>query len=195
MEPTFFPTPADFRQWLAANHDKEKELLVGYYKVDSGRPSMTWPESVDQALCYGWIDGIRRRIDDQSYSIRFTPRKRDSTWSAVNLKRIGELIELGLAHSAGIKVFNERKQDKAVLYAYEQRDNPKLDESFEQQFRANQKAWDYFHSQPPWYQRTAVWWVISAKREETRLKRLATLIEDSANHRPLAQLDRRPKPE
>ena len=195
MDVTFFPTPADFRQWLSANHQTVPELWVGYYKKDSGRPSITWPESVDQALCFGWIDGIRKSIDGESYKIRFTPRRKDSIWSAVNIKRVGELTEQGLMQPAGLHAFAQRKQDKSVLYAYEQRANPQLEEAHEQQFRANEKAWAYFQSQPLGYRKTAVWWIISAKKEETRLKRLTTLIADSENGRPLAQLNRKPNSE
>lgn len=189
MEPLFFPTPADFRAWLDAHHDKEQELLVGFYKKGSGKPSITWPESVDQALCYGWIDGVRRRIDDESYSIRFTPRKARSTWSAVNIKRVGELTSLGLMQPAGLKAFEQRKEDNSEIYAYEQ-SSVELGNEYEQHFRANESAWAFFQSQAPWYRKTATHWVVSAKREETRQKRLATLIEDSAQGRTLAQLTR-----
>src|SRR5262245_51313572 len=119
MEPTFFPTPADFRAWLEANHETQRELLVGFYKTSTGKPSITWPESVDQALCFGWIDGIRKRIDDESYSIRFTPRKPDSNWSAVNIAKVKELTEQGLMRAAGIKVFENRKEEKSGVYSYE----------------------------------------------------------------------------
>jgi uncharacterized protein YdeI (YjbR/CyaY-like superfamily) len=195
MEPLFFPTPADFRQWLAENHETAPELWVGYYKKDTDRPSINWSESVDQALCFGWIDGIRKTIDDQSYKIRFTPRRKDSVWSAVNIKKVAELSEQGLMQPAGLRAFEQRKQDKSVIYAYEQRNNPQFEEAHQQQFRANEKAWAYFQSQPPGYRKTATWWVISAKQEATRLKRLATLITDSENNRPLAQFNRKPTSE
>jgi uncharacterized protein YdeI (YjbR/CyaY-like superfamily) len=183
LNPTFFPTPADWRAWLEANHDKATELLVGFYKKGSGRPSITWPESVDQALCFGWIDGVRRSIDEESYSIRFTPRKPTSNWSAVNIARVEELTKMGQMTPAGHRAFEKRADEKSGIYAYEQRHNAVLGEDFERQFRANPKAWEWFQSAPPSYRKTAIWWVISAKQEATRLKRLVTLIEDSAKGR------------
>ena len=179
MNPTFFETPAGFRAWLAANHATAGELWVGFYKKGGGRPSITWPESVDHALCYGWIDGIRKRIDDERYVIRFTPRRRGSMWSAVNLKRVTELIEQGLMQPAGLAVYGERDPDKAAQYAYE-RSHPTLDAAYEAEFRADAAAWAYWEAQPAHYRRGATHWVMSAKREETRRKRLATLMADSA---------------
>ena len=190
MKATFFPTPADFRAWFEKNHAKAPELLVGFYKRDSGKPSITWPESVDQALCFGWIDGIRRRIDDASYSIRFTPRKASSTWSVVNIKRVGELTKLGLMRPAGLKAFEARDEAKSALYSYEQRHSAQFSPAFEKQFRANKKAWDYFQTQAPSYRRLATYAVMSAKREETKLKRLEKLIEDCENRRPIGRLPR-----
>jgi uncharacterized protein YdeI (YjbR/CyaY-like superfamily) len=178
MEVTFFETPSEFRKWLEENHHAEKELWVGFYKKGSGKPSMTWPEAVDQALCFGWIDGIRKSIDVESYTNRFTPRKPGSTWSAVNIKRVGELAELGLMRPAGLAAFEKRDEKKAQLYSYEQA-NSKLDEPYERQFRANQGAWSFFQAQAPSYRRSAYWWIMSAKREETRQRRLAILIEES----------------
>jgi uncharacterized protein YdeI (YjbR/CyaY-like superfamily) len=186
----FFATPGQFRAWLEQNHAKEKELSVGFYKRDSRKPSITWPESVDAALCYGWIDGVRNSIDATSYRIRFTPRKPTSTWSAINVKRVAELTKLGLMRSAGIKAFEARKGDKTGIYAYEQRKTAKLPPPYEKQFRTNKKAWDFFQSQPPWYQRTAAYRVISAKQEATRLKRLAELIHDSAAGMKIKELRR-----
>jgi uncharacterized protein YdeI (YjbR/CyaY-like superfamily) len=185
MNPTFFATPADFHAWLAANHDKATELLVGFYKVGSGRPSMTWPESVDQALCYGWIDGIRRRVDDESYTIRFTPRRRGSTWSLVNTRRALELIEQGLMQPAGLAAFEARDAARTAEYSYENRPQG-LDAPYEAQFHGSPAAWAYWEAQPAHYRRGAAHWVMSAKREETRQKRLATLIEDSAAGRWIA---------
>jgi uncharacterized protein YdeI (YjbR/CyaY-like superfamily) len=189
----FFATPDDFRTWLDQHHAVEKELLVGFYKRDSGNPSITWPESVDCALSYGWIDGVRNSIDGISYQIRFTPRKPTSIWSAVNVKRVVELTKLGLMRPAGLKAFEARKGDKTAIYAYEQRKNAKLTPAYEKKFRTNKKAWDFFQSQPPWYQRTAAYRVISAKQEETRQKRLDQLIKDSAAARPIKELARTPK--
>jgi uncharacterized protein YdeI (YjbR/CyaY-like superfamily) len=184
-DPTFFPTPADFRAWLEKNHATAGELLVGFYKKGSGRSSITWPESVDQALCYGWIDGVRKRVDDESYTIRFTPRRPSSTWSEVNTKRATELIEQGLMQPAGLTAFEARDVEKTKLYSYEARSQP-LSESYEAEFRANAAAWAYWEAQPPHYRRGAAHWVMSAKREETRAKRLAALIEDSAADRWIA---------
>ncbi len=184
MDPTFFESPSDFRRWLEENHDKEKELWVGFHKKGSGKPSITWPESVDQALCFGWIDGVRKSLGETSYMIRFTPRKRRSIWSAVNIKRVGELTGLGLMQPAGLAAFEQREEKKSQVYAYEQADS-KLDDAYEQRFRENPQAWDFFQSQAPWYRRTTSWWVMSAKREETRLRRLAALMEASAKRERL----------
>lgn len=164
-------------------------MLVGFYKKDSGRPSITWPESVDAALCFGWIDGVRRRIDDISYSIRFTPRKARSIWSAVNIRRVEELTTKQLMHPAGIKAFETRQEERSGIYAFEQ-PNIKFESAQERQFRANGAAWKFFCSQPPWYQRTATWWVVSAKREETKEKRLTILIKNSEEGRTIPQLTR-----
>jgi uncharacterized protein YdeI (YjbR/CyaY-like superfamily) len=191
MKTLFFKTPADFRAWLEKHHATQQELSVGFYKRDSGKPSITWPESVDAALCYGWIDGVRNSIDEVSYRIRFTPRKATSTWSAINVKRVAELTKLGLVHPAGVKAFEARKGDKTGIYAYEQRRNAKLPPAFEKQFRANKKAWEFFQSQPPWYRRTTTYRVISAKQEGTRLRRLAELIRDSELGQPIKELGRR----
>src|ERR1044071_3495969 len=149
-KPVFFASQDDFRRWLAANHDKADELLVGFWKVGSGKPSMTWPESVDQALCFGWIDGVRKRIDDESYSIRFTPRKRDSVWSAVNIKRAEELKRLGVMREAGLRAFEARDEEKSRVYSYE-RATASFSPEEEKTFRANRKAWAYFAAQPPGY--------------------------------------------
>ncbi len=192
-KPAFFANPALWRRWLEENHGRHSELLVGFYRKDSGFPSITWPESVDAALCFGWIDGIRRNIDAVSYSIRFTPRKPASTWSAVNIKRAAELTELGLMHPAGLRAFAARKDSASAIYAYEQR---KIDLEPAQllRFQANPAAWEFFQSKPPSYRRTATWWVISAKRPETREKRLSTLIADSQAGRTLAHLTPTPRP-
>jgi len=187
-KPTFFPTPLDFRAWLEAHHDKFPELVVGFYKKDSGKPSITWPESVDAALCFGWIDGVRRSIDETSYTIRFTPRRPTSTWSAVNIKRIQQLKKTGLMHPAGLKAFAARSEKKSGIYSYEQRKSAKFTREQGKQFRANKSAWDFFRSQAPWYQRLTTYWVISAKKEETKLNRLSVLIDHSQNRRTLPQL-------
>jgi len=184
MNPTFFETPEAFRKWLAKNHDREDELLVGFYKRDSGRKSITWPESVDCALSYGWIDGVRRRIDDESYSIRFTPRRKGSIWSAINIKRVAELEKLGLMSDAGRKAFEARDEKKSAIYSYE--NAPKeLPAEMLARFQKNKKAWKWWSEQAPWYRRVTTHWVVSAKKEETRERRLATLIDDSANGRQI----------
>jgi uncharacterized protein YdeI (YjbR/CyaY-like superfamily) len=187
VKPTFFATPADFRRWLEKHHDSAKELLVGFYKRGSGRPSMTWPESVDQALCFGWIDGIRKRIDDESYTIRFTPRKPKSTWSAVNMRRMEELIKMKLVHASGLRAFGERIPSRSAIYSYEHSTRDFASE-YEKRFRANRAAWTFFNDQPPYYRRVAIHWVMTAKKEETRLRRLTTLIRDSAAGRRIAAM-------
>jgi len=179
MSPTFFPTPSDFRKWLEKNHQQETELLVGFYKKASGKPSITWPESVDQALCFGWIDGIRRSIDKESYSIRFTPRRPKSIWSPVNIKKVDELTKLGLMLPAGLEIFRMREDKMSDLYSFREK-KVTLGKDYERTFRANKTAWSNFSKMIPSYKKPAIWWVISAKQEVTRLKRLTTLIEDSA---------------
>jgi uncharacterized protein YdeI (YjbR/CyaY-like superfamily) len=189
-KPTFFAKPTDFRVWLEQHHAEFEDLWVGFYKRASGRPSITWPESVDCALCFGWIDGVRKSLGENSYMIRFTPRKPGSTWSAINIRRLEELAKTGLMHQAGLAAYAKRSDKKSAIYAYEQRQTAQLDAASEKRFRANKKAWQYFRSQPPWYRRTATYWVISAKKEETKQKRLATLIDDSAHERKIKRLDR-----
>jgi uncharacterized protein YdeI (YjbR/CyaY-like superfamily) len=186
MKPAFFSTPSKFRAWLKKNHAKSRELLVGFYRRDSGKPSITWPESVDEALCFGWIDGIRKRIDDVSYTIRFTPRKPRSNWSAINIKRAKQLKRLGRMQPAGLKAFEARTDETSAVYSYEQRHSARLDPVFEKQFRANKPAWNFFLAQPPSYRKAATWWVLSAKKVETKQKRIAQLIKDSENSRRLA---------
>ena len=193
MEPTFFSTPAKFRAWLRKHHDSAPELLVGFYKKGSGKPSITWPEAVDQALCFGWIDGVRRSLDDERYLNRFTPRRPRSNWSAVNIKRANELIDLGLMQPAGLKAFEARTEDRSAVYSYEQRHSIELDPAFERRLRRNKKAWEYFRTKSPSYRTTAVYWVMSAKKQETRERRLARLIEDSAHGRTVPPLTPPPK--
>ncbi|RAJ97827.1 uncharacterized protein YdeI (YjbR/CyaY-like superfamily) [Larkinella arboricola] len=185
----FFATPAEFRKWLEENHQTEKELIVGFYKVGSGKPSMTWPQSVDEALCFGWIDGIRKSIDETSYQIRFTPRKAKSIWSAVNIRRMGELIEEGLVYPAGLKIFEERDPKKAGIYSHEN-EAKELDAALEARLRANEKAWTFFLKQAPSYRKAVIHWLSGAKQEATREKRVAQLIEDSANGRKVAPFRR-----
>ena len=174
-----FRGAADFRRWLEENHDSASELWVGYYKKASGKPSITWPESVDEALCFGWIDGLRKSIDDLRYTIRFTPRKPGSVWSSINIRRVQELIGQKRMRPAGLRAFEARTENKSGIYSYEQRP-AELVEPYAGIFRRNKPAWKFFQAQPPYYRKTMTWWIVSAKREATRLKRLAQLIERSA---------------
>ncbi len=177
LMPEFFPTQVDFRKWLKANHASHLELWVGYFKVDSGRESITWAQSVDEALCFGWIDGIRKRIDNQAYMIRFTPRKRTSTWSKVNLARVEVLIAEGRMQPAGLEAYARRRDAKSGIYSYEQV-SVKLPTEYLGLLRQNKQAFHYYRSEAPSYIRAANWWVCSAKREQTRRKRLEQLIAD-----------------
>lgn len=178
-EITYFSSPAAFRRWLARHHGSETMLWVGFHKRHTGKPSLTWPESVTEALCYGWIDGVRRRVDEDRYAIRFSPRKAGSTWSAVNTRQAEALIEDGRMQPAGQAAFERRHEHRTAIYSYER--PQALPDDFARQFRQQRAAWAFFQRQPPWYRRTAAHWVASAKREETRTRRLAQLIEDSAN--------------
>jgi uncharacterized protein YdeI (YjbR/CyaY-like superfamily) len=187
VEPIFFATPEEFREWLDRNHDTATELLVGYHKKGTGRPSMTWAESVDEALCFGWIDGIRKRIDENRYQIRFTPRKPGSTWSAVNVKRVGELIGLRRMQPAGLAAFERRTDVKTGVYSYEYPGIPEFPSAYQLRFAEHQEAWEFFRAQPPSYRKTAIRWVMTAKLEVTQQKRLAALIECSAEGRRLPQ--------
>lgn len=188
MKPLYFSGPAEFRRWLDDHHATTDELVVGFHKRATGKPSLTWPESVDEALSYGWIDGIRRRVDADRYTIRFTPRRAGSIWSAVNIRRVGELSKLGRMQPAGLAAFKKRTGNRSRVYSFEQRGNLKLPAGYVRQFKQNADAWRFFSSQPPWYQRTSTWFVISAKKEETRLRRLALLIRDSAAGRRIGIL-------
>lgn len=178
MSPIFFPTQNDFRKWLQKNHKTATELIVGFYKVGTKKPSLTWSESVDQALCFGWIDSVRRSIDSESYCIRFTPRNLNSIWSDINIKKVEELSKKGLMQAAGLEIFAKRKEHKARIYSYEQK-NVSLPVDFEKLFKTNKKAWLFFKSQPASYQKAAIHIVISAKQETTKLKRLKELISAS----------------
>ena len=179
MTPTFFRTPADFRSWLDRHHASERELWVGFYKVKSGKKGMVYRGALDEALCYGWIDGLVRRVDEESYAQRFTPRKKDSTWSLVNIRRVKELIANGRMHAAGLAAFEGRNEKKAGLYSFEQ-SQVRLAPAFARQLKANPAARAFFEAQPPGYRRLATWWVMSAKKDETRARRFVTLLDDSA---------------
>ena len=180
MSATFFPTPRHFRAWLEVNHARAGELLVGFYKKDTGKPSITWPESVDEALCFGWIDGIRRRIDDDSYSIRFTPRKATSNWSAINIRRVAVLTKGRRMHAVGLAAFAKRQARKSGIYSYEQRHRAEFSPDLARLFRSNKPAWTFFLAQPPGYRQQMIYRVMSARRDETKLKRLNGLIAFSA---------------
>jgi uncharacterized protein YdeI (YjbR/CyaY-like superfamily) len=182
-EPRFFVTPADFRVWLAEHHATAPELLVGFHKRGSGRPSISWPESVDQALCYGWIDGVRRSLGAESYTIRFTPRRAGSHWSAVNVAKMAELTAAGLVDPAGAAVFAARSENRTAQASYERAAPAELTPQEDAAFRAEPVAWEWFCGQAPWYRRTALHWVDSAKRPQTRAGRLSTLIERSREGR------------
>lgn len=178
MLPTFFKTPQDFRKWLQKNHQQATELVVGYYKTKTDKPSMTWSDSVDQALCFGWIDGIRKSVDDESYCIRFTPRKPTSTWSAINISKVEMLTKQGLMTSAGLAAYEKRKQAKSKIYSYENK--PKeLPETYQSRFKKNKAAWTFFNKQAVSYQKTIFFWILSAKQEATQLSRLEKVIQVS----------------
>lgn len=178
MKPKFFRDQAMLRKWLEQNYNRKDELLVGFYKKNSGRPSISWEESVDEALCFGWIDGIRKSLNEISYTIRFTPRRNNSNWSTKNINRVEELISLKLMRPAGLTAYKNRKDEKSSTYSFEQR-IVKLDERYESTLKKNKKAWKYFQSQVPSYRRPVIHWIMSAKQEKTRLKRLQTLIKCS----------------
>jgi uncharacterized protein YdeI (YjbR/CyaY-like superfamily) len=181
VEPIYFASPEEFRAWLEEHHASESEVLVGYHRKATGRPSMTWQQSVDEALCYGWIDGVRRGVDEERYSIRFTPRKATSTWSAVNIDRFQALQAEGRTRPAGHSAFAARREDRSRIYSYERREEARFEEHEERRFRDNAAAWAFWESRPPGYRRVATHWVVSAKKPETRERRMAQLIEDSAN--------------
>ena len=188
-----FAKPADLRRWLRKNHRKEDELVVLLYKRGSGRPSITWPELVDQLLCFGWIDGVRKSLGPDSYTIRITPRRPVSRWSAVNVKRATELIKLGQMETAGREAFDRRRDAPSDAYSYEKAAG--FSEEYEAAFRTDRGAWEYFAAQAPYYRRVAAHYVMSAKREETRRRRLETLIRDSAKGRKIGLLERPAKRE
>ncbi|MFD0792924.1 YdeI family protein [Mucilaginibacter litoreus] len=178
MQPVFFKTQADFREWLQQNADKETELLVGFYKTGSGKPSITWPQSVDEALCFGWIDGVRKSLDAESYTIRFTPRKPSSIWSRVNIKKVEELTQKGLMQPAGVAAFAKRQESKSGIYSFE-KEAAELKPEYLKQLKANERAWQFFQSQAPWYQKVSVHRIMDAKQEKTQQSRLNKLIEYS----------------
>jgi uncharacterized protein YdeI (YjbR/CyaY-like superfamily) len=182
----YFPSPAALGKWFEDHHLEAEELWVGYFKKGTGRPSVTWPESVDEALCVGWIDGIRKRVDEDRYTIRFTPRKRGSVWSAVNIRRARALIDAGRVRPTGLEAFEARRENRSGIYSYEQR-RAQLEEPYASLLKKHKTAWDFFQAQPPSYRKAASWWVVSARKEETRRKRLKKLTEYSARRRRIPQ--------
>jgi len=192
MQPVFFSSPIEMREWLEKNHATADELWVGYFKKSSNLPSLTWPESVDEALCYGWIDGVRKRVDDTRYQIRFTPRRPGSIWSSVNVQHAEALIEQGRMQAAGLKAFQARQENRSGIYSYEQR-STELEEPYNSLLRQNQAAWGFLQAQSPSYKKAVSWWIISAKKEETRSRRLEKLIEYSSRGLTVPELTR-PKP-
>jgi len=187
-QPIYFRFPDEFRAWLEEHHETQTEVWVGYWKKATGKPSLTWSQAVDEALCFGWIDGVLRGIDDQRHAQRFTPRKPGSNWSAINIAKVERLRAEGRMRAAGEAAFARRRDDRSAIYSYEQRTNPQLEPDEQARFEASTAAWAYFTARPPSYRKPALWWVVSAKKPETRERRLATLIEDSAAGRPIKQL-------
>lgn len=188
MDAEFFDTAADLRAWFERHHDAAPELFVGYWKKGSGRTGVTHPEAIEQALCFGWIDSVGRGIDDQRYQVRFTPRRKGSVWSKINVAKIAELTEQGQMHEAGLRAFDQRKPDRVGVYSYEQPRDAVFDRAQIDTFRTQPSAWEWFCAQSPSYRRSAVHWVVSAKRPDTRDRRLAQLIEDSAAGRKVPPL-------
>jgi len=188
MKPVFFPSPSDLRSWFEDNSEKQEDLIVGYYKKATGKPSVDWSQSVDEALCFGWIDGIRKRIDDESYQIRFTPRNPKSHWSNVNIEKVENLIKQGLMKPAGLVLYKNRDKEKSEQASYEQK-NVELREDFIRQIKNNKKAWDYYKNRlAPSYKKASIHWIMSAKQEETKVRRLTILIESSENEQKIPPL-------
>jgi uncharacterized protein YdeI (YjbR/CyaY-like superfamily) len=184
MHVLFFPSTTEFRQWLSQNYKTEKEAVVGFYKVSTGKPSMTWSESVDVALCYGWIDGIRRSIDAESYCIRFTPRNPKSVWSKINIAKVEKLIQEGWMTDAGLEAYSKRNDEKSGIYSFEN-GLQNLSEAYEKRFKANVQAWEFFSRQSPSYRKVHIYWIMSAKQEQTRLNRLEKLIQAASEGKKL----------
>jgi uncharacterized protein YdeI (YjbR/CyaY-like superfamily) len=192
-EPIYFESPAAFRAWLEEHHQHETEVWVGVWKKATGKQGMTWSQAVDEALCFGWIDSIAKRVDHERHRQRFTPRKSTSNWSAVNIAKVATLRTEGRMRPAGDAAFDRRSDDRSGVYSFEQRKDPQLEPEHQAQLEANAAAWAYFQSKPPSYRKPAIWWVISAKKPETRARRLATLIADSAAGRTIKPLTPTPR--
>jgi uncharacterized protein YdeI (YjbR/CyaY-like superfamily) len=184
MDPIFFKNPAEFRKWLAKNHQSETEVWVGYYRKETGKPSMNWSESVDQALCFGWIDGIRKKVDEEGYCNRFTPRKKTSNWSNINISKVETLIRQGLMMPAGLEAYNHRRENRTGIYSFEN-EIKDLPEAYAMIFRKNKASWEYYSATPPSYRRIVTHWILSAKQEATRLSRLEKLIAGSGEGKRL----------
>lgn len=180
MEPKFFNSQAAFRGWLEKNHDKHTELLVGFHKKSTGKNTLTYPEALDEALCFGWIDGVRKSLNNESYTIRFTPRKSKSIWSRVNVNHVERLKKLGRMHASGLRAYALRDDKRTAIYSFENAPR-EFSEEYLKRFQRKPKAWHFFETQPPSYKKTAIYWVMSAKQEETQLRRLDQLIENSAH--------------
>jgi uncharacterized protein YdeI (YjbR/CyaY-like superfamily) len=193
-EPRFFATPDELRAWFEANHGTAEELILGMYRTRTGKRTISWSEAVDEALCVGWIDGIRHGLNDEAYTNRFTPRRKRSNWSAVNIAKVKQLVAEGRMKPAGLAAFEARSEARSAIYSYEQRHVATLGPDDEARFRSNEAAWTWFEARPSSYRRAAIYWVVSAKRPETREKRLVTLIEDSAANRPVKPLAPPPRP-
>lgn len=187
MKPRYFKSSADFRRWLAANHAQGTELWIGFYKKDSGRGGITYAEALDEALCFGWIDGLKKRVDALSYTMRFTPRKPKSNWSRLNIGHAERLKVAGRMTPPGLKAYEARDPARSGVYSFENRPRT-LAAADEEAFRTSPEAWEHFQLQPPSYRRTAIWWVTSAKRDQTRARRLRRLIEFSAQGRRLGTI-------
>lgn len=179
-QPTFFETPDDFRAWLEQHHEQEDVLLTGFYRVATGKPSMTWEQSVEEALCYGWIDGVRKRIDDEAYTIRFTPRRPGSHWSQKNIDSVQRLIEEGRMQPAGMATYEARSEENSARASFERDEEPELSPELLARAEAQPDAWAFFRAQPPGYQRTLLHWVTSAKQTKTQMRRLDRILEVSA---------------
>ncbi len=192
MKPKFFATPQAFRNWLEKNHATKTELFVGFHKKDSGKKSITYKQALDEALCFGWIDGVRKRLNDTSFVQRFTPRRAKSIWSLINVRHVERLRKEGRMQPAGLAAFEQRQAKRTGVYSFENRPR-ELSVEFMKQFQSNKKAWDFFQSEPPYIKRVCIFWVMSAKKEETKIRRLEQLIESSAKGQRRGVLETKPK--
>ena len=186
MKVKYFKSPSEFRRWLEVNHARVSELRVGFFKKDSGKGGLTYTEALDEALCFGWIDGLKKRVDELSYTHRFTPRKPKSNWSRINIQHGERLKQAGRMTPAGIKAYAAREPERSDAYSFENAPH-KLAAADEKQFKGDKIVWEFFQRQPPGYQRMAIWWVVSAKKPETRARRLGQLIAESRNERRVGQ--------